>query len=41
MLIAWRGSRLSVSPQDEFLHQGAATDSLGLDAPESRCDLGR
>ena len=41
MLIAWRGALVSVSPQAEFLHQGAATDTLGFDEPESRCDFGR
>lgn len=41
MLIAWRGSLVSVSPQDEFLHQGYTTDSLGFDEPESRCDFDR
>ncbi len=40
MLIAWRGSLVSVSPQAEFLHKGAATDTLGFDEPESGCDFG-
>lgn len=40
MLIAWRGSLVSVSPQAEFLHKGAVTDTLGFDEPESRCDFG-
>ncbi len=28
----------SVSPQEGFLHQTSPLDTLGLDAPESRCD---
>jgi ABC transporter substrate binding protein (PQQ-dependent alcohol dehydrogenase system) len=30
---------VSVSPQDQFLHQRTPLDSLGHDAPESRCRL--
>lgn len=30
---------VSVSPQDEFLHQRTPLDTLGFDAPESNCDL--
>jgi ABC transporter substrate binding protein (PQQ-dependent alcohol dehydrogenase system) len=30
---------VSVSPQDEFLHQRTPLDSLGYDEPESRCRL--
>lgn len=40
MLIAWRGSLVSVSPQDEFLHEREAVDTLGFDQPESHCDFG-
>ncbi len=30
---------VSVSPQDEFLHQRTPLDTLGFDQPESQCDL--
>lgn len=30
---------VSVSPQEEFLHQRTPLDTLGYDAPESNCDL--
>lgn len=30
---------VSVSPQDEFLHQRTPLDTLGFDRPESQCDL--
>jgi ABC transporter substrate binding protein (PQQ-dependent alcohol dehydrogenase system) len=30
---------VSVSPQDQFLHQRTPLDTLGLDEPESRCRL--
>jgi ABC transporter substrate binding protein (PQQ-dependent alcohol dehydrogenase system) len=30
---------VSVSPQDQFLHQRTPLDSLGFDAPESACEL--
>jgi ABC transporter substrate binding protein (PQQ-dependent alcohol dehydrogenase system) len=30
---------VSISPQDEFLHQSNRLDTLGVDAPESDCDL--
>lgn len=41
MLIAWRGALVSVSPQDGFLHERTAVDTLGYDEPESGCDLNR
>jgi ABC transporter substrate binding protein (PQQ-dependent alcohol dehydrogenase system) len=31
---------VSVSPQDEFLHQRTPLDTLGFDQPESNCSLG-
>lgn len=31
---------ISVSPQDEFLHQRTPLDTLGFDQPESNCALG-
>lgn len=40
MLIAWRGSLVSMSPQDAFLHEHFATDTLGYDQPESGCRFG-
>jgi ABC transporter substrate binding protein (PQQ-dependent alcohol dehydrogenase system) len=30
---------VSVSPQDAFLHQSSALDTLGLDRPETKCKL--
>jgi ABC transporter substrate binding protein (PQQ-dependent alcohol dehydrogenase system) len=30
---------VSVSPQDQFLHQRTPLDTLGFDEPESRCRL--
>jgi ABC transporter substrate binding protein (PQQ-dependent alcohol dehydrogenase system) len=30
---------VSISPQDEFLHRSNRLDTLGVDAPESDCDL--
>jgi len=30
---------VSVSPQDEFLHQRTPLDTLGFDQPETSCDL--
>ena len=30
---------VSVSPQPGFLHEGSLLDTMGLDAPESRCQL--
>jgi hypothetical protein len=30
---------VSVSPQEGFLHQTSALDTLGLDRPETRCKL--
>ena len=41
MLIAWARSLVSISPQEEFLHEHFATDTLGYDAPESSCHLDR
>lgn len=31
---------VSVSPQDQFLHQRTPLDTLGFDEPETTCDLG-
>lgn len=39
MLIAWQRALVSMSPQDEFLHQRHTLDSLGFDRPESECRL--
>lgn len=39
MLIAWDRALVSMSPQDEFLHQRHTLDSLGFDSPESTCQL--
>jgi ABC transporter substrate binding protein (PQQ-dependent alcohol dehydrogenase system) len=30
---------VSVSPQDGFLHPGTNLDTLGYDAPETKCNL--
>ena len=39
ILLAWAKSLVSVSPQDQFLHQRSQLDSLGYDEPESKCQL--
>ena len=39
MLIGWSRALVSMSPQDEFLHQRHTLDSLGFDKPESDCHL--
>ena len=41
MLIAWARSLVSVSPQEVFLHEHFATDTLGYDEPDSSCHLDR
>jgi ABC transporter substrate binding protein (PQQ-dependent alcohol dehydrogenase system) len=32
---------VSVSPQDQYVHQVSTLDTLGVDQPETECDLGR
>ncbi len=39
ILLAAPRSLVSVSPQEEFLHQRTPLDTLGFDEPESNCDL--
>jgi ABC transporter substrate binding protein (PQQ-dependent alcohol dehydrogenase system) len=39
ILLASARMLVSVSPQEQFLHQRTPLDSLGFDQPESRCDL--
>ncbi len=39
ILLAAARSLVSVSPQEEFLHQRTPLDTLGFDEPESRCRL--
>jgi ABC transporter substrate binding protein (PQQ-dependent alcohol dehydrogenase system) len=39
ILLAGARMLVSVSPQDEFLHQRTPLDTLGFDEPESRCRL--
>ena len=39
MLIVTPRALVSVSPQDQFLHQRTPLDSLGFDEPESKCRL--
>lgn len=37
VLLVWAKSLVSVSPQEQFLHQRSQLDSLGYDKPESKC----
>ena len=39
MLLVTPRMLVSVSPQDQFLHQRTPLDTLGFDEPESRCRL--
>ena len=39
ILLAWAKSLVSVSPQNQFLHQHSQLDSLGYDQSESKCKL--
>jgi ABC transporter substrate binding protein (PQQ-dependent alcohol dehydrogenase system) len=39
ILIAGPRALVSISPQEGFLHPKFLTDTLGFDAPESRCHL--
>lgn len=41
VLITSPRTLVSVSPQDQFLHQRTPLDTLGFDQPESACDLNR
>ena len=40
VLLADARSLVSVSPQQEFLHQFSALDTLGIDQPETKCRMG-
>ena len=37
ILIAGPRALVSISPQEGFLHEKFPTDTLGVDAPESKC----
>ncbi len=39
LLIAGPRAMVSISPQEEFLHQHFLTDTLGVDRPETKCKL--
>ncbi|WP_088562675.1 ABC transporter substrate-binding protein [Arboricoccus pini] len=39
ILLVTSRTLVSVSPQDEFLHQRSTLDTMGFDEPESRCRL--
>lgn len=39
VLIAGPRAMVSISPQEEFLHQHYLTDTLGVDQPETKCKL--
>lgn len=39
ILLADTRSLVSVSPQEGFLHQFSTLDTLGIDRPETKCDL--
>ncbi len=41
MLLAGPRALVSISPQEGFLHEKFLTDTLGVDAPESKCRLAR
>lgn len=38
ILLVWENSLVSVSPQNQFLHQFSPLDTLGYDKPESKCN---
>jgi ABC transporter substrate binding protein (PQQ-dependent alcohol dehydrogenase system) len=40
ILLAGRDIVVSVSPQDEYVHQVSHLDTLGIDRPETSCDRG-
>lgn len=37
VLLATDSVTASVSPQDQYLHQSSALDTLGIDRPETQC----